>query len=134
MNDKLATVLISIALVGTLLSVWLLILQWAERGLNKRKCTHQWRSIAAPYGRQCRLCREVEFQNDLQGNFPDGFREYFDYIRDLHKERMLDNVTPRPQKTMDAATDPAPGDGGGPQRYAGGTLSAYSSEPGANRH
>ena len=53
-------------------------------------CTeHHWRSIAQPYARQCRKCGRVEFREGPNGEFPEGFREYFDYIDYLKKERLL---------------------------------------------
>lgn len=69
-------------------------LQWLRRrpALKNTACPlveHEWRSICAPYAKQCRKCGVVIFAEDREGRFPDGFREYFEYIDNLKKERML---------------------------------------------
>jgi hypothetical protein len=34
----------------------------------------------APYVQQCRTCGVVRYREDARGDFPDGLREWVDYI------------------------------------------------------
>jgi hypothetical protein len=67
---------------------------WGLRKALKRKVfqkstcegSHLWRTIAEPYARQCRVCGVTQFRLDAHGIFPDGLKEYFDYIDRLPVE------------------------------------------------
>jgi hypothetical protein len=68
---------IAAAIVAEILIV--LYIVWATRKTKPDEPIaheHEWRSIAAPYVRQCRGCGSVEFHQDGKGDFPDGLREY----------------------------------------------------------
>jgi len=43
--------------------------------------THEWRGVAAPYAVQCRKCGAAKFALDEKGNFPEGLREYMQFVR-----------------------------------------------------
>lgn len=96
-EQRLLTILVGILLF--------LIYRWIQERVRKKVyqpvlCkpnAHQMRSIAAPYARQCRRCGVVEFREDANGNFPDGLREYFDYVK-LENVRGLSDVTVNPTK------------------------------------
>lgn len=69
-----------------LFSVVFLVMLLAVHAAWRRKLIqpvheHQWRSITAPFAWQCRECGVTIFQEDVSGNFPDGLREYFAYMK-----------------------------------------------------
>jgi hypothetical protein len=54
---------------------------WKRRAPAPPECRHDWRSIVQPYARQCRKCGLVVFREGHNGEFPEGLKEYFDYVK-----------------------------------------------------
>ena len=59
-----------------------------EEDANK-ECAHVWRSIVAPYMRQCKRCRLVTYHEDPGGVFPDGLREWAEWYLKLPLDEPL---------------------------------------------